>query len=198
MFKRRTSTSWAIQFLSVIWPKMGWRRAVSYYWHRLKRIPGSPESIAMGVACGVAASMMPFMGLHFLISMGIAWLIRASMIAAAIGTIVGNPWTFPFIWVGTYEFGVLLLGEGSLESGETPFRTMFGGLYRSIETFDGTLFVDQVMPTLLPMIVGSIPVSIIAGVSAYFIVLRPVRAVHKLRQVRKNSLSEDDLMKDGK
>ncbi len=185
MFKRRTARSLAAQIYSFIWPKMGWRRAISYYWHRLKRIPGTPESIAMGFACGAAASMMPFMGFHFVLAAFLAWILRGSIIASAIGTIIGNPWTFPFIWIGTYEIGKFFIDANHLSGGERPFLEMFGGLYQAICTFDGELFVDRVMPTLVPMLVGSIPVSIIAGISAYFIVLRPIRAVHKLRQDRK-------------
>ncbi len=187
MFKRRTARSLVAQFFSLIWPKMGWRRAISYYWHRLKRIPGTPESIAMGFACGVAASMMPFMGFHFLLSALFAWILRGSVIASAFGTIVGNPWTFPFIWVGTYKIGVMVFGIEHLTDDQRPVRTMFRGLYHSIQTFDVEMFVEQVMPTLVPMLVGSIPLSIIVGVAAYFIVLRPIRAVHKLRQDRKSA-----------
>ena len=185
MFKRHTPRPLYELFISLVWPKMGWRRAISYYWHRLKRIPGTPESIAMGFACGAAASMMPLMAFHFILSAFLAWLLRGSIIAAAIGTVVGNPWTFPFIWVGTYEIGKVFLDVDTVVEGEQPFLRMFGGLYRSVRMFDGDLFVDQVMPTFLPMFVGSIPVAIIAGILSYYVVLKPVRAVRKIRQTRK-------------
>jgi uncharacterized protein len=184
MFKRRTARSLFTRIFSFLWPRMGWRRAISYYWHRLKRIPGTPESIAMGFACGAAASMMPFMGFHFVLSAVLAWLLRGSIIASAIGTVVGNPWTFPFIWVGTYEIGKVMIGIDHAIEGEQPFLRMFGGLYQSIRTFDGDLFVDRVMPTLVPMLAGSIPVSVSVGVLSYFLVLKPIRAVHKLRLER--------------
>ena len=185
MFKRRTVRPLFAQIISFVWPETGWRRAVSYHWHRLKRIPGTPESIAMGFACGAAASMMPLMGFHFILSAFLAWLLKSSIIASAIGTAVGNPWTFPFIWVGTYEVGKVFLDVDTIISGERPFLRMFGGLYRSIRTFNGDLFIDRVMPTLLPMIAGSIPIAIIAGVVSYFVVLKPIRAFHKIRQDRK-------------
>lgn len=187
MFKRRTAPTLFSRLFGFLWPQMGWRRATSYHWHRLKRIPGTPESIAMGFACGAAASMMPFMGFHFILSAILAWLLRGSIIASAIGTVVGNPWTFPFIWLGTYEIGKAILGVDYAIEGEQPFVQMFGGLYQSVRTFDGTLFVEKVMPILVPMVAGSIPVSLLVGISFYFVVLNPIRAVHNLRQERKKT-----------
>ena len=35
------------------------------------------------------------------------------MAAALIGTLFGNPWTFPFIWYLTYEIGKLFILESS-------------------------------------------------------------------------------------
>ena len=69
---------------------------------RLKRLQGTPYSIATGFACGVAISFTPFIGFHMILAALTAWLIRGNIIASAIGTIVGNPWTFPFIWLAVF------------------------------------------------------------------------------------------------
>ncbi|WP_295813364.1 DUF2062 domain-containing protein, partial [uncultured Nitratireductor sp.] len=37
------------------------------------------------------------------------------IVAAALGTMVGNPVTFPFIWLATFETGKFLLGEGAVQ-----------------------------------------------------------------------------------
>ena len=42
---------------------------------------------------------------------GPAFVVRGNYLAAAIGTAVGNPWTFPFIWAGTYRLGSFMLGN---------------------------------------------------------------------------------------
>ena len=41
--------------------------------------------------------------------MTLAWILRGSMAAAIIGTLFGNPWTFPFIWYLSYEVGKLFI-----------------------------------------------------------------------------------------
>ena len=75
------------------------------------RLPGTSASIAIGVASGVAASFLPFVGLHFLIAALLAILLRGNVLASAIGTFFGNPWTFLFIWVSDYRLGVWLLKQ---------------------------------------------------------------------------------------
>ena len=57
--------------------------------------------VAAGVAAGAFTSFTPFMGLHFLFAALFAWAIRGNLLASALGTFVGNPLTFPFIWAAT-------------------------------------------------------------------------------------------------
>ena len=53
-------------------------------------MPGTSGSIAIGVASGVAASFLPFIGLHFLIAALIALLLRGNVLASAIGIAGGT------------------------------------------------------------------------------------------------------------
>ena len=94
-----------------LWPSSGWKRAASYMHHRIARIDGTPYAIASGFACGAAVSFTPFVGLHFVIAGLIAWIVRGNIFTSAIGTAVGNPWTFPIIWAVTYNLGTWLLGN---------------------------------------------------------------------------------------
>ena len=50
-------------------------------------------------------SFTPLLGLHFLLAIIFAYMIRGNFIAALIGTVVGNPITFPFIWGLIYKVG---------------------------------------------------------------------------------------------
>jgi hypothetical protein len=62
------------------------------------------------VACGAAISFTPFVGLHVVLGALLALIVRGNLLAVVAGTLVGNPWTFPFIWVASYEVGQYLLG----------------------------------------------------------------------------------------
>ena len=89
---------------------MGWRRLGIYLARRLTRLPGTPHSIAAGFACGTAISFTPFLGLHTVLSVLLAFLVRGNYLAAVVGTLVGNPWTFPFLCVASIKLGHVLLG----------------------------------------------------------------------------------------
>ena len=81
MFKRRAKLSlWSVA-RNFLWPRIGWNRSTKYVIHRVSRLRGTPYALAAGFACGAAISFTPFVGLHFLLSAALAWLIRANIIA---------------------------------------------------------------------------------------------------------------------
>jgi uncharacterized protein (DUF2062 family) len=99
---------------------MGWWRLIIYYRHRVIRLSSSAQSIAVNMAGGSAMSFTPFFGIHIFVAMGLAWLLglRMNIIAATVGTFVGNPWTFPFLlysshYTGTHILDILGLKEES-------------------------------------------------------------------------------------
>ncbi len=147
MFRRRIKLTLRRRVRNFVWPRMGWWRWLRYAVHRVGRLPHTPYAIAAGLACGAAFSMTPFMGLHFLLGAGLAWVMRASIIAAAAGTALGNPWTFPLIWALTYRLGRLVIGPPTTEAapGE-PAR-----LEISLSTL-----MEQPHELLLPMAIGGL------------------------------------------
>ena len=159
VFRRRNPMSLAQRAKALVWPERGWHRAGRYIAHRLGRLPGTPYRIAAGFACGAAVSFTPFIGLHFLLAAGICLLIRGNLIASAIGTVVGNPWTFPFIWAWIYTLGRWMLGAGAAD--ELPSGLTIAYIF------------DRPWEVLVPMMVGGAPTALAAWVAVYF----PVRSV---------------------
>ena len=124
---------------------MGWGRILRYWTFKLKRLQGSPYAIACGFACGASVSFTPLhrLPLHPRCRAG-PWALRGNIIASAIGTAVGNPWTFPFIWAGIMWIGTWILGY---ERGqELPAELTFSAIF------------EQPGTVLLPMLVGGLPV----------------------------------------
>jgi uncharacterized protein (DUF2062 family) len=64
-----------------------------------------PRGIALGFAARAFVSFTPFIGVHFILAGLLAFALRASILASAIGTVVGNPVSFPFIWLAAYNLG---------------------------------------------------------------------------------------------
>ena len=154
MFRRRAKRKPHQVLLHVVWPRTGVRRAVRYLGHRLARLPGTPNSIAGGMAFGVAVSFTPLIGLHILLAVGLAWAARFNVVAAVIGTAVGNPWTFPLIWLLTYRVGAWLIGAG--HGGEPP------------PDLSSQMLIDRPWRLLMPMLAGSAPISILAWLAFFW------------------------------
>lgn len=167
LFRRRIPSTRFQRLREILWPRMTWRRVASYYKRRMARLPGTPHSIAAGFAAGAAVSFTPFMGLHFLLGALLAYVIRGNLIASAVGTAVGNPWTFPFIWLAIYEIGTGILPD---HGGHVPF-----------DQISLSYLWDHVGDVLLPMMLGGLVLSVIVWPLFYFPL---VRMIEKFRRAR--------------
>lgn len=127
---------------------------------KLDSIKGNPESISKGFATGVAMSFTPFVGFHILLSLIVAKITKQNGVAATLGTIAGNPWTFPFIWYLTFHTGHFLIGS---KTDQLPddFKYFFAKLFHAIISLDFNLFISDIWPIFLPMLIGCIPYYII-------------------------------------
>jgi hypothetical protein len=167
MFGRRNPLPVHHRVWSVVWPKAGWRRASRYMAHRVRRLPGTPYRIAAGVASGAAVSFTPFIGLHFVAAALLALLLRGNVVASAIGTAVGNPWTFPFIWTWIYTLGQWLMGADA--ASDFP------------ATLDMDYIFERPLDVLWPMTLGALPTAVVV----WIVIFWPVRgAVAEYQHVR--------------
>ena len=170
MFRRRTPLTRFSQIRSVVWPERGFRRLFAYLFQRVVRLPGTSGSIAIGVASGVAASFLPFVGLHFLIAALLALLLRGNVLASAIGTLFGNPWTFLFIWVLDYRLGIWLLQQSG-QGDQFPALNLeqlaeFMTVFMHFITFSGGVHWQHVAEpfeqVFLPMTIGGTVLAILS------------------------------------
>lgn len=145
------------------------KQLARYLWKRLKALDGTPHSIAAGIASGIAISFTPFVGLHMVMAAIIAWLLRGNIVASALGTTFGNPWTFPFIWVTVLFTGRHILGGDYLNGDKIEFIPFFEKSTRALMTLDFRLFVADVWPILWPMIVGCIPFVLAVWLVSYYL-----------------------------
>lgn len=186
MFQRRQKRTVSAKVWEFVWPRMGWRRQLQYYARRVARLPGSVSSLASGIAFGVAVSFTPFVGLHIVLSVFLSWITRSNIIASIIGTAVGNPWTFPLIWVWIYNLGGWL-GVGSSDGSTTPqnFHRLFSHMMTSLLKLDLAYLSESAWPIFGPMLAGSIPTATAAWLVTYFAmkpVIRSFRNTHFARR----------------
>ena len=130
------------------------KRASLFYFLKLVRVKDSQDKLAIGFACGSMVSFSPFIGFHFLLAVIFAYIFRGNIVASLIGTFVGNPFTFPFIWIFIYKVGNLFFKNEQNSPIELNFQSLF----------------DQGYDILIPMLIGSLVVSIPVWFISYFTV----------------------------
>lgn len=164
----------------LIWPKQGWRRAGSYVAHRLRRLPGTPYRIAAGFASGAAVSFTPFLGFHFVLAALLALVLRGNMMAAAIGTVVGNPWTFPLIWTWIYSLGIWIMGGNGSEGVSEEFSVSYLLMHP-------THIFDNFWQLFVPMVIGAVPTATLAWFLCFWPLRRMVDRYQtaRLRRIQK-------------
>ena len=117
---------------------------------KIYRIRDFPESVAIGLAWGTSISFTPLLGLHLIICYLGTLSMRGNLIAATVGSVIGNPWTFPFFFFLAYKLGLFFFFS-PLEYYE--FKISF-----LINNFNELFF---------PTLIGSLPIAITVWIITY-------------------------------
>lgn len=192
MFKRRRPRSFPESVAGIIYPPGGWARASRYIAHRLRRLPDPAHKIARGIACGVFVCFTPLYGLHFLLSAGLAWMIRGNVLAALLATFFGNPLTFPIIATISVELGAWMLGRDPV-----PLPQIVSAFsYASVELWSNlaaiftsepvrwqrlAVFLDSVF---WPYLVGGLLPGLVAAIVTYYVSYPFIHAYQRARIMR--------------
>ena len=132
-------------------------------------MPDSNYAISSGFACGAMVSFTPLLGFHFVLAVIFAYLIRGNFIAALIGTIVGNPITFPFIWGLIYKVGTNI----------TNIK-----IEKINHEINFDMIVNQTYEIFLPMLVGGIIIGPLVWVITYYVISSFVASYKKRKNKR--------------
>ena len=154
---------------------------------KLKNLKGTPYAIAVGFACGVAISFTPLIGFHMILAAITAFLLRGSVMASAVGTLIGNPWTFPIIWIMVLYTGEYFLGiDNSAHS--VDFVSVFKSSSEALYHFEFQNFGKDVWPILKPMLVGCIPYYVISWGVSFFIIKKTVENLQMRKRKRQEKV----------
>ena len=194
-FGRKKKKSLITSIVSLIKIFFAFSRTKKYISLSLKRIKGTPQALSLGLATGIAISFTPFIGLHALLAIFISWVIGGSMAAALIGTLFGNPWTFPLIWYFTFEIGQFINygflsyeEEFSFQIIKKEISTLLV-ILKNIIVFANIPELEENVEKLklIPfMVVGSIPLVFITWILSYFSFLIIFKSYRK--KVKKNNI----------
>jgi len=153
----------------------------------------TPHDLALAFAAGVFVAFSPFIGLHTVLVLLLAWAFRLNKAVALTGTFVNNPWTIAFIYIGpTWVFVNFMIHLG------IPIRKLNYALLE--EEFRQTLerysiwqpkfwatFLHEFKPYIRPFLLGTTIAGIAASLCAYVFVYFGVKYYrkkkHRLRAV---------------
>lgn len=139
-------------------------------------------------------SFTPFVGLHILLGCLLALIVRGNFLAVVVGTLTGNPWTFPFIWLAGYELGKLMLGPDVAGLQPMPGRLQeldihVGEAARQVTERGSIAMLQRLAQDMSavakPILVGGIPLGIVAGLVTYFPLVRAIAAYQEARRRRR-------------
>lgn len=162
---------------------MGFWRAILYIKHRTIRLSDTSHKIAIGLACGTAVSFSPLLGTHFIQAGLFTWLLRGNILAGLIGTFVGNPWTLPFVWWGSVEFGAMIISVFGLSAQTLPAEVNLSVLWE--------LITHEPLRIFLPWMLGGYILGFISFFPFYILFYYLVRGAKiarskaRLRKVHK-------------
>ena len=132
-----------------------------------------PERVAAAIALGIGVGFSPFLGIHFAIAIGLAFIFRLNRFDALLGQFVGNPWTLPPVYAAGYALGRQLLRYSEKKVPDLPWDRL---LHRDFwHAFTG----PALRPRLLSFLVGTTALAVVIGLAAYVVVGAALRIYHR-------------------
>jgi uncharacterized protein (DUF2062 family) len=118
------------------------RLKIQQWTNRVKNFSGDPHYVAMGMAIGVFVAATPTMPFQTAIAIALAYILRSSKAAAAIGVWLSNPITFPVFYLASYKVGTLLFGiSASYDAGGKPVHILKLGTDITIAALTGGIII---------------------------------------------------------
>jgi len=165
---------------------------------RIIHVDDSPHRIALGVSLGLFTAFLPFLGLHTITALILAFLTRANKAVALLCSWMSNPFTIIPIFVPCYLLGRAVVGifrtappTDTAEVAQILARTLsFSTLTSALTT---TEFWRQ-MATLfgkigLELMTGCLICGVTTAISSYFII-KKMTIVHRIKHEKKIALEQ--------
>jgi uncharacterized protein (DUF2062 family) len=147
----------------------------------LLHVADTPERTAAAFAMGVFFGFSPFLGLHTLLAIIVAFLFNLNRVAALLGVYSNLPWIIaPYYAIATM-IGAKIIGRAPPES----FKTELAGLFQ-ISVFHGEFWhqlITILKPWLWPYTVGSLLGAIAMAAVAYPLALAFVTSRRRIHDI---------------
>src|SRR6476661_3825291 len=140
------------------------KRQLARWMESLLPVPDSPSRTAAAFAVGVAVGFSPFVGLHMVSGLALAFVVNLNRVAVFAGVWINLPWFMGPYYAATTALGAWITGTAM------PPRFVFQlESIRNIEGWHARMgaLIRLLRPLLLPYTLGSLLVCVPIGLTAY-------------------------------
>jgi uncharacterized protein (DUF2062 family) len=138
--------------------------------HRLRSLLGinePPKKIALSFAIGVFWGISPLLGLHTILALLSAWLLRLNRFVTITGVYVTNPWTIVPIYAFSTWVGTLITK-----------KTFLSGI--DWKNLSIASLSNELRPLLLSFIIGTLLVGAVSSLLSYLILKKAIERARGL------------------
>jgi hypothetical protein len=147
----------------------------------LLHIQDTPQRTAAAFALGVFFGFSPFLGLHTVMAVALAFLLNLNRVAVLLGVYSNLPWI-----IGAYYASATMLGAALLRTRlPAGFRERLSDLFQ-LSVFQGGFWQELsrlLTPLLWPFTVGSTLGAIVLALAAYPLALAFINSRKHLRDI---------------
>ncbi len=168
------------------------KKQIKYFYVRLIKLRGEPHDLALGMAFGILAGMMPIMPFQTVVAVALAMFFKGSKITAALGTWISNPLVWYLLYYYSYKLGALILG---LPEKSTIFSSIMTAIQSGEEPM---VIVGKILGSGSAMIAafltGGFVMGVVLAIPSYFFFLhffRYLKAWRKSRKERRDWPNQD-------
>jgi uncharacterized protein (DUF2062 family) len=160
---------------------------------RIIHIDDSPHRIALGVSLGLFTAFLPFLGLHTITALLLAFISRANKAVAVLCSWVSNPFTVIPIFIPCYLLGRTILGIfGNTSLTETAEVTDILKQTLSLSTLTSAITTVEFWKETaslfgkigMELITGCLICGVTIAIASYFVIYNMV-VVHRVKHQKK-------------
>lgn len=163
--------------------RLSWRRRRKILLLEFLGREDPPESVAAAIALGVGLGFSPFLGFHLLLALALATLLRINRLDAVLGTLAGNPWTFPPVYAFGYRLGRALLHHDPRRVPPMNWNALWHSditwIFYPVQTVRAVFGPRAFLPRLQAFLLGTTILAILIGAVTYFLALWALRFYHR-------------------
>lgn len=166
-----------------------WQRAKDFCVYKVLHADDPPHRLALGIAIGMFVTFLPLIGLQMMISVFLAWLLRANKLVGVPLVWISNPFTAIPIYYPCYSLGCKLLGMPVVEDEWARMKGIWDGVqsgWQSLLADPNVTFGNKISfwwesslaligPLVGPLGLGCLVVASVTGVLSYYISLFFIR-----------------------